>query len=222
MHTGENVAVVGHTGQYQPVVAEGIRHTLGHVPPGQICQNHLLPQRLQLPAQLPGSIPGVSVDGGVGNHHTPLLRPIGGPDVILFQIVPQILLQHRPVEGADNGDVQGRGSLQQLLYLHPVLAHNANVVAPGLVVPVLGHIQRTELAEAVGGEQHLVRLLIADHHLRPVHHGSKEEVQDVAPQGQHIPILHHQPLCLRQMGEKLIQHPKGLGVAHQRGPGMAL
>ena len=47
----------------------------------------------------------------------------------------QIVLQHRAVQGADLFDLQRCGLLEQVLHLRAVLAHDADVVPPGLVSP---------------------------------------------------------------------------------------
>ena len=164
----------------------------------------------------------MAVDGGVGNQYTGFLGAVGAPNVVFFDVVAQVFLENGAVEGADDGNVQGGGRLQQLLHLHAVLAHDADVVPPGLAVPFVLHIQSAEFAEAVGGEEHLVGLVVGHHDLRPVHHGSKQEGQGVLAQGQGCPVLHGELLHLRGIGEELTQHDKGLGISHHRSLGITL
>ena len=108
-HEGEYLRVIGGGGQHQLVIAEGVLHGLGHVRAGQVVYDHLraalLPQLLR---ELLHGLFGVAVDGGVGYHDALALGGIGGPEVVFLDIVPQILLEHRPVGGADYLYVQPR------------------------------------------------------------------------------------------------------------------
>ena len=222
MHTGEDVAVIGDACQHQPVIAEGIGNAGGHIVPCQVVKHHLLPQLFQLPSQLLGGSLGMTVDGGVGNHNARFLRAIGRPDVVFFDVMPQVLLEDGSMEGADGFNFQAGCLLQQLLHLHSVLAHDADVIAAGFIVPRFFCIQCAELAEAVGGEQHLVGSIVAHHHLGPMHHGRKHKGQAVLAQGQGLPVGDRHLGALRQGGEELPHHHKGLGVAHQGCLGIAL
>ena len=222
MHAGEDIAVVGDAGQHQPVIPEGIGNAGSHIPAGQVAQHHLLPQSLQLLAELLSGILGVSINRGIGNDNTAFLRAVGGPNVVFLQVVAQILFQYGAVQRADDGDIQPGGLLQQLLHLHAVLADNADIVAAGFIVPVLLDIQGAELAEAVGGEKHLVRCLIAHHDLGPVHHGGKDKGQAVLAKGQRVAVLYGYPLGSGQGGEELLHHAKGFDVAHQCGSRVTL
>ncbi len=182
-HEGEHIGVVGGGGQHQLSVAECVCHSLRHVAPGQIVHDDLrAAAQTELFGQQLGGLAGVAVNGGVGDHHAVALHRIGRPGVVQLQRFGQIVLHHRAVQGADLFDIQRCGLLEQVLHLRAVLAHDADIVAPGLVRPVLAHVQRAELAETVGGEQHLFGGFIADHDLRPVHHGREHEGQGMFAQ----------------------------------------
>ena len=125
------------------------------------------------------------------------------------------LRQDRPVEGADGGNVQPRRLLEDGLDLGAVLAHDVEVVAPGLAVPVLLRVQGAELAEGVRAEEDLLRALIAHHDLRPVDHGGGDEVQHVAAQGELVPLLHREGGGEVQPRKVLPKEREGLGSAHE-------
>ncbi len=215
-HGREHPPVVAGRRQHQPAVPEGPGHRLRPVPAGEVHGLHRQPPGLQQLRQLQGGPGGVPVDGGVGHQHALLLRDIAAPEIVLLQGQGQPLPgQHRAVEGAHPLDVQRRRLFQQGLHLHAVLAHNVQVVPPPLVHPGGVRVGVPEAAEAVGGEQGAAGLLKGQHHLRPVHHGGHGERQGVLPQGQLLPLLHHQgPIPVVQPGESR-QHGEGLGVAHQ-------
>mgnify|MGYP006922389664 CR=1 FL=1 len=110
------------------------------------------------------------------------------------------------MEGADGGDIQAGGLLQQGLDLGAVLAHNIEIVAGGLLLPTLAGGERAEGAEAVGGEEDLLHALIAHHHLRPVDHGGHDKGEGVTAQGEGVPLLHREGGGGEQGGEELGQH----------------
>ena len=193
LHKGEHIGVVGGGGQDQTVIAEGIRHSLGHIVPGQIVDDHRAVQSLQLLFQPQRGLPGVAVDRGVGDDNPFAFGAVGGPDVIEVDIITKVFLQHRAVEGTDDGNVQSRGLFQQGLDLGAVFAHDADVVAAGFVGPLLLLVQGTELAEAVSGEQDLIGAVKAHQHLGPVDHGGGDEGQGMAAQIQGIALAHHHP-----------------------------
>ena len=222
MHTGEDVAIVGDGGQHQPVIPEGILHALGQILPGQIRQHHLLSPGFQFPAQFLGSGLGMAIDGGVSDEDAGILRTIGGPNIIFFNVMAQVFLENGAMEGADGRNIQRGRSFQQLLHLHTVLTHDADVIPPGLAIPILLHIQCAEFAEAVRREEYLVAAIVADHHLGPVDHRGEDKGQAVLAQGQGSAVLHRQLLHLGGIGEELGHHQKGLGIAHHGCLGIAL
>ena len=212
LHEGEDVSVVGGGGQNQLAIAEGILHCFGHVAAGQIVDDYLGAALLLqlLGQQLHGSL-GVAVDGGVGNHDAFALHPVAGPDVVQVDVVAQILGQHRAVEGANDGDIQTGGLLQQSLNLSAVLAHDADVVPASLAGPILFDIQCTELAKTVGGEQNLVLSVISDDNLGPVNHGGGDEGQDVLAQIQGVALADHDAAVCIVVTEEVLHHGKSLG-----------
>ena len=169
-----------------------------------------------------GGILGVAVDAGVGDHDALALHPVARPDVIEVQVVAQILGEHGAVGGADLPDVQGGGLLQQGLDLGTVLAHDADEVAPGLVVPGLLHVQGAELAEAVGGEEDLVMDIVGHDDLGPVDHGRGDEGQGVLTQGEGVPLAHDNTALGIVGAEEALHHLKCLGGGHHGGTRIAL
>ena len=126
------------------------------------------------------------------------------------------------MQGADFFNFQRRGLFKQVLHLRAILAHDADIVAPGLVRPILAHIQRAELAEAVGGEKHLVLAVVSDHDLGPVNHGRKHEGQGMLSQQKGLAVLHHDLVFAQAGAEELVDHGEGLGVGHDRRFGISV
>ena len=118
------------------------------------------------------------------------------------------------MEGADDLDIQRGGNLQNVLDLLAVLAHDADVVTAGLIVPVFVYIQSAELAEAVSREQNLVVRIVGHHNLGPVDHGCKSEGQSVLAQGQGAEVFHRQSVLHGEVGEELADHSKGFYIGH--------
>ena len=218
LHKGENIRVVGSCGQNQFVVTEGIGNRLGQVTPGQIMHNHLgAAVGPELRGQVFHSGFGVSVDTGVSDDNAFALGGIGGPDVVELQIVAQVLRQHRTMEGTNGLNIQCGSLFQQILYLRAIFAHNANVIAAGLVIPGLLHIQSAELAEAIGREQNLVHIVIGDDDFGPMHHGSRYKGQSVPAQGQGAHLPYHNPAVFKGGSEKGAHHGECLGGRHNCG-----
>ena len=212
LHEGEDVGIIGGGGQHQLAVTEGILHSLCHVAAGQVVDNHLgAALGLELLCQQLHSGLGVAIDRGVSDDDALALHPVGRPDIIQVQVVAQVLREHGTMQGADGGDVQTRSLLQQSLHLGAILAHDADVVAAGFVVPLLLHIQCAELAEAVSGEEDLVAGIVSDDDFRPVDHGSGDEGQGVLAQHQGVALAHHQAAVGIIIAEELAHHAEGLG-----------
>jgi len=163
---------------------------------------------------------GVAVDGGAGDEDLfRLLGLVAGPHIVVGQILAQVSGQDRAVEGADGLDVQRGRLFQQGLNLRAVLAHDVQEVAAGLAGPIgvcIVFCHGAEAAEAVGGEEDLLGGLVADHDLRPVDHGGKNEGQGVGTQAQALAVLDHNAAVLGDgIGpEELLHIQERLGVAH--------
>ena len=162
----------------------------------------------------------MAVDGSTGHQDLlRLLRLVAGPGIIIGQILAQVPGEHRAVQRADGGNIQCGCLFEQCLHLRAVLAHDVQVIPAGFAGPVGLFVKlchRPEAAETVGGEQHLFAALIADHDLRPVHHGCKHKGEGVASQRQALAVLHHHTALLGHgiRAEELLHIHKGLGVAH--------
>ena len=178
----------------------------------------------QLRGQNLSGVLRVAVHRRIGDRHALLFRGVGGPETVLFDDIGQIFPPDQAVEGADILDVQALQLLQSGGDLGAVLAHDVDVIAPGLVqpIPVKVHlvgeqrpVQRSKGAERVRGEEDLVRTVVGHHHLRPVDHGGHAEGQRMPPQGQGLPLFDHQGVD-GGLSEKLGEHRQGLLVAHHR------
>ena len=219
-HRREEEAVVGGAGQHDLSAAEGFGDGIGHIRAGQVHLHDLCALCTQLFCHEVGCCTGVAVDGST--CHKDLFRLLGlvaGPDVVVVQVLAQISGQHRAVQRANGLDVQSRGLFQQRLHLRAVFPHDVQVVAAGFAGPVGLFVKLCHSAkatEAIRGEQHLFGGFIADHDLRPVHHGSKHKGQGVGAKAQALAVLHHHTalLCHSISAKELVHIQKGLGVAH--------
>ena len=222
-HKGEDIGIVGGGCQHDLAVTEGIAHGLGEIAAGKVMNNDLgATVRLQLFRQLLDSLLGIAVDGGVGNHNTLFLGLIARPSVIEIEVVAEILGQNGTVQRADDGDIQSCGLLEQCLHLCAVLADNADIVAASLVRPRLLDIQRTEFAEAVGREKHLIGAVIGHDDLRPMHHGSGHKGQRVLAEREGVALADNDAV-VREIGtEEVLHHGKRLGRGHQLRVGVSL
>ena len=223
LHEGEDICVISGGSQHQLAVAESIGHSLGHIAPGQVVNNHLgAALGLQLLNQQLHSSLGIAIDGGVGNHNAFALNPVRRPDVVQIQIVTQILGEHRAVQGADLGNVQTGSLLQQSLNLGAVLADDADIVPTGLVSPVFLGIQSAELAETVSGEQYLVAGIVAHNDFGPVNHGSGDKGQGVLAQSQGAAFANHNPAIGVVVTEEVLHHAESLGGRDNHSVGVDL
>ena len=63
----------------------------------------------------------------------------------------KVFCQYWSVQRTDGLNIQSCCFFQQILHLHTVFAHNADIIPARLARPVLVHIQRAEFAEAMRG-----------------------------------------------------------------------
>ena len=222
-HEGEDIRVIGGGCKHQRAVAERVLHGLRHVAAGKVVHGDLgAAVRLQALHKLLHRLFRVAVDGGVA-HADPLgLGAVGGPDIIEVEVVAEVLAQHGTVQRADRLNVQLRRLFQHGLHLRAVFAHDAEIIASGFARPVLLHVQRPELAEAVRREQDLVGLVIGHQDLRPVNHRRPDEVQGVRAEGERIALLDHDPLVRKVGAEKVAHHGERLRAGHHGRFGIGL
>ena len=133
----------------------------------------------------------------------------------------QILAQHGAVQRADCGDIQRRRLFEQRLHLRAVFAHDADIVAPGLIIPGLIHIQRAKLAEGVGGVENLIYRIIGNNYLGPVHHGRSDKGQRMLAQGQDIALAYDDAALGVILAVELAHHSKRLGAGYHARGGIA-
>ena len=212
-HEGENVGVVGRGGEHQLVVAEGGGDRLRHVAAREIVDADVgATARAQLVGEQQRGLAGVAVNRGIGDNHAVVLRLVGRPFVVQADILPDILVEHGTVERADGFYVERGGLFEQRLHLLAVFADDADVVAASLVRPVLGDVERAELSEGVGREQHALALLVADHDLRPVHHWRGDEVKCVLAERQRRALTDDEAVVGKVAAEELRHHAESLVV----------
>ena len=215
MHERENAVVVGRCRKDQSVIAESVLDGLGHVISRQIADSDLDALGAQHLSQLLDSRLCVAVDGCVCDADAGLLRCIGGPLVIQVDIVAEVLAQHGTVQRADDLNVEALRRLEDLLCLKAVFSYDAKIVSARFAGPSFGifHVVGTELAEAVRGEEDLVRAVICEHDLRPVDHGSKHKFQDMLAKAQLLAVPHDLLLHGVILSVELLHEGKSLGVS---------
>ena len=218
LHKGEQFCIVGCGGQHQLIVAEGILHSLCHILSGKVGDNHFGTALFSaLFCQQFHCLLGVAVYRSIGDHDTLALRGIGRPCVIQIQIIAQILLQHRAMEGADHSNIQAGSLLQQGLHLCAILAHDADIVAPCLASPLFLYIQRAELTKTVCREQHFVLNIVCHDYFRPVYHGRRHKGQHMFAQRKGVPLLYNDTAIGIVRAEELLHHHKCLGRRYHHG-----
>ena len=195
-------------------MAEGVLHRLRHVVAGEVGDGDL---RATLRAEPLGEELDrglrVAVDGGVGDEDALRLRLVLAPGVVEPEVVPEVLGEDGAVERADRPDLEPRGLLEHRLHLRAVLADDAEVVAAGLARPALGvlDVVGAELAEAVGGEEDLVRIVVGHEHLGPVDHRRRDEVQRVAAEGERGAVAHDGVAAVPVRAVEVLHHRERLG-----------
>ena len=222
LHEGEDISVVSSGSQHQLAIAERIFHSFCHIVPGKVGNGDLLAFCCQLLSQQFYGLLGVAVNRGVSDHNAFTLHPVGRPDIVQIDVVAQIFGQHRAVQGSDDGNVQTGGLLQQCLYLGAILTNDADVVAAGFAGPVFFHIQRTKLAEAVGGEQDLVVGIIGYNNFGPVDHGCGDEGQHMLAQVQGVALADYDAAVSVIGAEELLHHGESLGGSHNGSLGVSV
>ena len=177
-HEREDLRVIGGGGENDLAVTEGVLHALRHILAGEVVDDDLGAACL---AQLFGEdldrFLGVAVNGGIGDHDALGLYAVGRPCVVQIEVIAEVLGKHGTVQRADDLNIEPCRLFQDSLNLLAVFADDADIVAAGFTRPILFDVQRAELAEAVGGEQHLIGAVVGHQDLGPVDHGSAHEVQ---------------------------------------------
>ena len=125
------------------------------------------------------------------------------------------------MERADDADIKPGSFFQHVLHLHAVFADDICIVAASLVQPLPVKIklivediavQGAKGPEGVSGEEDFVRLIVSHHRLRPVHHGSHDEVESVLPGREGIPFFYGNCPAVQVKVKELTDHGEGLGI----------
>ena len=154
------------------------------------------------------------MQGRICDKYALRLDAVAAPNLVFFKHMTDRLFQNRSMQRADDLDVKTGCFLKKCLHLHSIFSYDIEIIPSRLAVPVLIHIKRTELAETIGAEQHLVAGIIAYHNFRPMYHRCHDERQLMASQFQGIALLDRQ----RTAGIKIkvqFQHRKCLRIAYQ-------
>ena len=219
LHDRHHTTVVGRGGQYQAVVTERILDGLCHVVAAKVAHRHLLAGvALQDACQLEGGLLRVAVKRTVGDEDALVLWLIAAPCVVEVDIVGEVGVKNGTVERADHLDGQTAQLLQYRLNHVAVFAYDVEVVAACLAGPAFRVVIRqcAELAEGIGGEQHLLCQVVRHQHLWPVYHRGGEELKRVLAQFQLAAFAHDdQTICCQFYAEEPLHHRYGLLAAYQ-------
>ena len=161
---------------------------------------------------------GVAVHAAVDDRHA-VEAFVAAEAVVEGDHIAALPRPDGAVGGADGVDLKPGELLECALHGGAVLADDVCVVARHLAPEAVGvHIgvehaavQGAKRAEGVGREEHLLRLLIRDHDLGPVHHRSHVERELVVTQVERVALLD----LVQPVGDAVIsgQHAEGLFVA---------
>ena len=220
-HPREDVVVVRRRRKDELAVAERVLDGLGLVVARKVAHRDLLaPLRLQELRELQCRGLGVSVDRRVGDADAGRLDRVGRPCVVLLHDMRDHLgrVVDRTVQRQDLLDLKPGRLLEERLHLRTELADDADVVAPRLAVPALGvlAVKRTELAEAVRGEEDLVRRIVGDDHLGPVDHRRRDERKYMLAGLEGVAFLHDESTARVVVAEIVLHHHERLRARHDR------
>ena len=116
------------------------------------------------------------------------------------------------MQRANRLDVECGGLLEHCLHLVAVLAHDVEVVAAGFAGPVVRvGIVHAELAERIGGEQHLFGLLVAEQDFGPMHHRRTDKLERVLAERERVAFLDGERLLRLRQRRELREHRERLG-----------
>ena len=222
LHRGEDAIVVCGGGEHDVAAPERLGEDDGGMRGGGVIHRDIPNAQIRQPGgQDIGGILRMAVDGAVGDHDSRLLRAIAAPAVVFFHKFGDIRTPNRAVQRADHGELQPRGLLEQRLHLRAVLADDVGVIAARIVHPVavkvdLVRIQvavhRAKGTERIGRVEDLLRGVIGDHDLRPVHHRCHDKGECVPAGGEYVALLDRDGVGVERKVIKLPDHGHGLGV----------
>ena len=151
----------------------------------------------------------------ISDEETVGLGLVLAPSIVLMDIVCEIASEERSVERKDGLDVELGSLLKQRLHLSAIFAHDIEIIATGLAIPVIESlVVVAEFTESVGCEKHFSALVVGDHHLGPVHHGGQRELKDVAAHCKSVALLHCLHASVKVDIEELRYHTGTLRGTH--------
>ena len=141
---------------------------------------------------------------------------------VLVQIPANVLSPYEAMQRADHLNIQRRRLLQQRLHLYAILSDDICIVPSRLIEIVAREIdlvcekctvQRTKCAERIRREQDLIRRVIRNHDLRPVHHRRRYKDKIVLSGAEIVPFLYEHDSGVHVKREELLHHLRDLCVA---------
>ena len=106
---------------------------------------------------------------------------------------------------------------EEILHLRTVLSDYADIVSSCFARPIfVVDIERAEFAECVGGEKHLVRLVVSHDNFGPMHHGCGDKRKLVFAGCKRAAVANNYSSCFVRLAEIVLHHRKSLLRGHDR------
>ena len=99
------------------------------------------------------------------------MRMVVGPYSVKVEMVGEIFFDDRPVQRTYRPYVETRGLCKEVFDLRSVLADDADVISPRLVVALIFRIRGAEPAKRVCGKENAFGGIVTHHNLGPMYHG---------------------------------------------------
>ena len=126
------------------------------------------------------------------------------------------------MQGGNNRNVKPRRLFKERLNLRAVFAYYTYIIAARLVRPRLGYIIRAELAEAVRREKQLVRAVVGNDNLWPMHHRRGDKGKVVLSEREGVSLADNDSVIRKIGAEELPHHSKRLSGRNHRCIGVQL
>ena len=165
---------------------------------------------------------GVAVDARVGDQDARRLDAVARPGAVLAEVVVEVLREDRAVERADGLDVAAVELGERGLHVLAELAHDAEVVTARLAVPGLVDVERAELAERIGREEHLGGRVVGEHDLGPMDERRGEEGELMRAEREGLAVLDDAAPAREPGAEVVLHHVEGADGADDLRLGIAL
>ena len=168
----------------------------------------------------------MAVQGTVDYQNVIRLRRIAAPGLIFLKEPAKILSPDGAVQRKNFLNLKPCCLFQNRLYLRAVLADDVCIIAAGVIkvmsleiilIRENSTLQCSEGSESICGEQSLVGIIICQQNLRPVYHGSGNEMEGMSTGAKGVPLLDDLLVFDLQLREELGDELEGLHAGHNGG-----